>query len=197
MTASGAAAIGPVAFAGEVTRGSRGSTEPARAHRIFSVRHGLPTPPRDGSPTSTATWPRPGSAASCTVASGTTATSAAQGVTTGLVSGVASRVSYLHRPTGSNWALVACGGPAKSWLQTSLAAGDAVSLSMSFDKGPLPTLISGGRVLVENGRPFDDVNGQVIARNLPNPETFACVSATGRYVLLGAVDAGSCAARAA
>ena len=130
VTTKGRAAIGPVTFVGRVTRGTRTGTVPARSHRIFSVntvadaQKGRITYVNSDLASTTLGM-------SCTVVSGTT------GKAGRVVVSVLSGVTYLHRQTGSHWALVACGGTGESWLGKWLLSGDALTLSMTFDKGLL------------------------------------------------------------
>lgn len=179
----GNAGIGAVRFVGKVSRGTRGGKVRVRAHRIFSVNTVLDA--LKGRITYVNAHLAATKLPSCTVA---------HGITRGklrIVTSVATEVTYFHQLTGSHWALVSCRGKGASWLRDYLIHGDSVSLSMRFPAGQYRTIISGGRVLVEHGRAFNDVGGEVIWRSPPNPETFACVSVTGRHLLLGTIDGRS------
>lgn len=103
-----------------------------------------------------------------------------------VVTGVYRKTTAAPRVRGRGVAVVACGtGPRATWLGR-LVKGDTVAVSISIAGGTPSMLVSGGQVLVRDGRGFADRDGKRITGR--NPETFACVSGSGRTVLLGTVD---------
>ncbi len=89
----------------------------------------------------------------------------------------------------NHWALVGCGSSG-SWLLHNIHVHNNLAVSVGFANGPLRTLVSGGRVLINKGHRYYDAGGEVLGAG-GNPETFACVSRTGRFVNLGVVDGRS------
>jgi phosphodiester glycosidase len=91
----------------------------------------------------------------------------------------------------TDWVLAACGSGG-SWLTRHLHPVDEIALSYGISGPPLQTLVSGGQVLIRNGKRYADPHGTNVGPN-PNPETFACVSRGGRRVKLGVIDGRSTA----
>ena len=107
-----------------------------------------------------------------------------------VVTSIAKGHPKLRRPAIAHWALVVCGGKGAKWLNTNVRAGDRVKPTVTFTNGTPLTAVSGARVLVANGKTYDDVGGFALGPG-PNPETFACTSKTGTSVLMGVVDGRS------
>jgi exopolysaccharide biosynthesis protein len=107
-----------------------------------------------------------------------------------VVTSISKGHTKLGRPAISHWALVVGGGKGAKWLNTNVRARDRVKIAVTFTNGTPLTAVSGARVLVANGKTFDDAAG---SENLTwaNPETFACTSKTGTSVLMGVVDGRS------
>jgi hypothetical protein len=182
IRADGTAAIGPLPFTGTLTRKPRSKsgqavTRPiaslnkiadAEAGKITLVTHGMATAAINKG---------------CTVAQGRTVS----GVKT--ISSVSKGHQAVSRPAAAQWALVAChtGG---TWLSNNVKAGDQVKAAVSFTNGAPRAAVSGGQVLIQNGKPFHDSTGFTLGP-WPNPETFACASKSGTSVLFGVLDGRS------
>jgi hypothetical protein len=109
--------------------------------------------------------------------------------TAGKVTAVHTSINRLNRLTGpDDRALVGCGSGAR-WMRA-VRARTAVTYSFTWQNGPIDQLVSGGSVLVRNGRPFSDPTANFFSR-WRNPETFACVSASGRYIRFMTIDGRS------
>jgi exopolysaccharide biosynthesis protein len=183
VRADGTAAIGALPYTGSLTRKPRQHGDPAKTHSIASVNtladaelgritlvtHGLATTPISRK---------------CTVAQ--------IGIVAGrkVVTTISKGHSKLRRLALAHWALLVCGGKAAKWLNTNVLAGDRVNTAITFTDGTPMTAVSGARVLVANGKTFDDAGGFALGPG-PNPETFACASKTGTSVLMGVVDGRS------
>lgn len=171
----GTLAIGPVSFRGSVRAGK------ARA-RVMSVN--TPSDAANGGITYlTHALVRFDVPRSCAVAYGRT------GRAGRVITSVAARVTSVPRIRSGRWALAACGGTGAQWLRTTLHAGSPVTVSLAFADGKPRTALSGGRVLVQGGKLYTDSGGQRLRG--ANPMTFACVSRSGRGLLLGVVDGRS------
>lgn len=120
--------------------------------------------------------------ARCTVA---TAARSPEGRTT--VTAVSTDVTALPRTGIGRLAFAACGtgGPA-TWLATQLLPGDVLSTHGVIAGGTPRMLVSGGSQLVRGGRLFDDTVGRHDTH--VDPQSFACVSASGLSVLFGVLD---------
>lgn len=183
IRSDGTAAIGPLPYAGTLTRRPRAHGDPAVTHgiaslntpaaaeagRITLVTHGMATVPI---------------ARKCTVAQGRTTAGRKT------ISSIGKGRRTLHRPAPAHWALVACGGSGGKWLTANVAVGDRVRTSLTFTGGAPLAAVSGARVLRLGGHDFDDATSNT---NLTwaNPETFGCVSKTGSAVLFGVLDGRS------
>jgi hypothetical protein len=185
IRADGTAAIGALPYTGLLTRNPRRHGDPAKTRSIASINtlvdaaSGRITIVTHGLATTTI-------AKSCTVAQ--------ISVVSGhkVVTSISKGHTKLRRPAISHWALVVCGGKGAKWLNTTVRANDRVKFAVTFTNGTPLSAVSGARVLVANGKTFDDAAG---LENLTwaNPETFACVSKTGTSVLMGVVDGRSAA----
>lgn len=181
VTTSGVAGIGDPGFSGTVVAGRS-------THALQSVNdvgdatnHGrltLITP--DLAPT--ALHRR------CTLVSVGAGTGTQRGHT--VVRSLAGRVTQLGRPAAGTRELLGCDA-AGQWLGAHLRPKQVVAVTTRYRVANLQTYIGGGRVLVRNGRPYNDRSGIDIPNWFRNPLTFACVSGAGRSVLLGVVDGRS------
>lgn len=185
VRSDGAAAIGPIPFAGRVTRPARDVLTPTATYPITSVNSALDAD-AGGITYITRALAPVDFARSCTVARGDTI--AGRHVIRSVRT--TPRTSLLRRGVGA-WALVAFGGPGATWLATSLRAGDPVRIALTFPDGRPEAAVSGGRTLVQGGESYDDTTGEVLVPGGRNPETFGCVSKSGKSVLLGVVDGRS------
>jgi hypothetical protein len=177
-------AIGPIPFRGRV------SALDAAGNRVASANVLSVNTPYDAAHGHivylTHDLVRLGIRRACTVAFGRTEASGQ--VITRVVTGDRD----VPRIVSGRWALAACGGSGADWLWRNLRPHGQpvpVSVSLSFPAGRPVTAVSGGRVLVRNGRAYTDVGGQRLSGL--NPETFACVSKSGRSLLLGVIDGRS------
>lgn len=192
----GRAAIGPVNMTGLVTRAERPARPPVTpvlvpgaaptavpaTSRTLSAVNSVKDLAADRIVLVTPLLARPVFGRTCAVAVGTTSAGG-----TRVVTATYPRATSIRRLTGTQFALVACGtGPRATWLAGQVAAGDTVTVSTTFVGGTPSVLVSGGRVLVRNGRAFDDRDGKTIRGR--NPETFGCLSRSGRTVVLGTID---------
>jgi hypothetical protein len=179
----GTAGIGPIPFRGTVVaHPGKGTTDP-RFHHIFAVNspvdaaHGLLVYVTHDLVALDLRRP-------CAVATGRTTPDGR------VLTGVETRARDIPRVRKGRWALVSCGGRGAAYLR-SLYAGEHVAVSLDFPQGRPEAAVSGGRVLLQDGRPFRDSGGQRLIGW--NPETFACASRSGRSVILGVVDGRSTA----
>jgi hypothetical protein len=175
VTKAGKAGIGAVPFSASLTDSS-GST-----HSIYSVNN--PATAYTGSITLlTPAIPHP-DVTGCTVVYGHTE----DGVSSVDLVEVAKRP--LPSLAATDWVLAAC-GTSGSWLTRHLHPIDQIGLSYGISGPPLQTLVSGGQVLIHNGKRYADPHGTNVGPN-PNPETFACVSRSGTQVKFGVIDGRS------
>lgn len=182
LRSGGVAAIGAIPFTGLITRAARAGGTHAVSTRLYSIN--TPIDAELGRITLvTSDAAALGFSRSCTVAEGST------GARGRVVTRVETAVRTLPRRRAGQFALVSCGGSGATWLRSHLRAHDRISLTTAFPNGKPSVAVSGGRVLIEGGRAYDDVGGQVLRGR--NPETFACVSRSGRSLLLGVVDGRS------
>lgn len=180
---TGRAHIGAIGFRGLVSRAAVGG-RPAATRRLFSVNN-LADISRGHVVLMTSQLLAPlGLPAGCTTVLGTDT----GGIRT--VAAVVNGLGWMPRLARTWWALVGC-GDSGSWLSTSLRVGDAVSLSLGFPDGLPRAAVGGGQVLVSNGAAYADPDRPSLDPGDRNPETFACVSASGLGVLLGVLDGRS------
>lgn len=106
------------------------------------------------------------------------------------VSAVLTGLGWLPRLGTAWWALVGCGA-AGSWLTGNTHTGDSLGITLAFPNGEPRTALSGGRVLVRQGIAYDDPDRPPVDQSTRNPETFACLSSSGLFVTLGALDGRS------
>jgi hypothetical protein len=171
-------AIGAIQFNGQFTR-LAATGRPALTHRIYSVNT------LDDAINGKVTLVTPDDVGGeldddCVVVHGSTV---------GSVRTVTSVVyrTRIGRPPAGRWALVGCWNAA-DWLHANLRKGDHLRTSLTFPNGTPQAAVTGRRVLVRNGRVFDDPTGSTLSTSGPNPESFACVSKDGLTLLLGEVD---------
>lgn len=182
LRSNGSAAIGAIPFTGVVTRAARSSRGRAASTRLYSLN--TPIDAELGRITLvTPTAATLGFRRACTVAEGRT------GAHGRVVTRLETGLRTLPKQRAGQFALVSCGGSGATWLRNEVRARDRISLTTAFPNGKPSVAVSGGRVLIEGGRAYNDVGGQVLQGR--NPETFACVSRSGRSLLLGVVDGRS------
>lgn len=178
-TKSGAvASIGPVPFTGSVERIREGERSRTRSlttvNSLVSARAGgltLLTPSLAAS-----SLPR-----SCVLATGT--------VVHGVWStrSVRSTDATPHLVRGT-WGLLSCAGNGARWIRSSLRRGDTVRVTDAITGGSPWSAVSGGSVLVRNGKAWHDPLGERLPYPGRNAETFACTGRSGRRLTLGTVD---------
>jgi hypothetical protein len=168
--------IGRLAFAGRVSNGS------AITHRIYSVNT-VSDALRGGAITLVTSELLRARLSGCTVVRGVWAPGKH------IVTSVRHEKSFarLHR---GRWALVGCHA-GSAWLSKNIHVHDNLAITTRFVGARVRALVSGGRVLLKNGVPYNDVGGEVLGGDPRNPETFACVSKSGRRLQLGVVDGRS------
>ena len=185
----GTAGIGPVPFHGSVTvldpgdrAGGRQRLGGARRERVMAVNS--PSTAAHGHVVYvTHALVHLGVHRPCAVATGRT------GASGQVITRVRTRVRHVRRIARGRWALMSCGHAGARWIGRALQPGTDVDVSLTFPDGRPQVAVSGGRVLIRDGLPYDDAGGQRL-QGL-NPETFACVNRAGRSVLLGVVDGRS------
>lgn len=82
--------------------------------------------------------------------------------------------------------LVGCHAGAR-WLSRHARTGSALTSSITFPNGKPRALVSGGRVLIKDGKRYLD-RGNIHHVTGYHAETFSCVSRGGRHLLMGVVD---------
>ena len=82
--------------------------------------------------------------------------------------------------------LVGCHAGAR-WLSLHARAGSTLTSSITFPNGKPHALVSGGRVLIKDGRRYLD-RGNIHHVTGYHAETFTCVSRDGQHLLMGVVD---------
>lgn len=85
-------------------------------------------------------------------------------------------------------ALISCAGATKTWIRSALVRGSTITATAGYAVSGITTLLSGNRQLVRNGKRYDDRTGLNVYGNKKKPETFGCVLADRRTVLLGVVE---------
>ena len=183
VTEGGVAGIGEIPFTGTVTRPAD-AARAAATDRVYSMNTSGDAASGRITYISSAFLNPLQLPAGCTAALGTTAGSVrtVRGVLTGL--------GWLPRLGRGWWALVGCGAGG-AWLAQSLQPGDPVTVTLDFPSGRPRVAVSGGRVLIQQGRAYADPARPTVDMTTRNPETFACVSSDGHKVVLGALDGRS------
>ena len=172
------ASVGPVPFGGRVVRVRPGQRNRGRSlttvNSLVSARAGGLTLLTSAMAPSTLTR-------ACTLATGT--------IVRGTWSVQTVRSTYSTPAlTASTWGLLSCAGNGQQWIRTSLRRGDRIKVADAITGGTPWAAVSGGSVLVRNGKAWHDPLGERLPYRGRNAETFACVTKSGRGVLLGTVD---------
>src|SRR3954449_4531167 len=100
---------------------------------------------------------------------------------------VDTRVRTMRHLVRNQAALVGCSAGA-TWLSANVLRGHRITVATSFTGGPVQSLISGGRVLIRDGKRYADPSAHGVSGH--NAETFACVGGNGTKLLLGVIDKG-------
>lgn len=173
------AAVGPLPVTGHVLRTRKGARNASRdlstVNSLFSARAG-------GLVLLTSALAPSDIGKSCTLATG----AISRGVWT--VRTVRSHISSTPTFTASSFGLLSCQGNGRSWIVSSLRAGDRLTVAQSVAHGTPYAAIGGGSVLVRNGKAWKDPLGEQLPYPGPNAETFACIGRQGTALTLGTID---------
>ncbi len=172
------ASIGALPFTGEVTRVRKNTRNRTRSltttNSLVSARAGglvLLTPAMAASDLRR----------SCRIATGTQS----HGVWT--VRSVGTTFTT-PRLAANAFALLSCAGHGAHWIHATLRRGDTVRVSDAVTGGTPWAAVSGGSVLVRNGKAWSDPLGEHLPYPGRNAETFACTGRSGHRLTLGTVD---------
>jgi hypothetical protein len=179
VTRDGRAGIGAAPFTGTITAST------GRTHSLYSLN--TPSNAVNGSITLITPAYARADVTGCTVAYGHT-----EGATY-LVDLVTVANRRLATVAPAHWVLAGCGASG-AWLARQLHPLDQIGLVYGFSTASLQTLVSGGSVLLRNGKRYADPHGTDVGPGR-NPETFICTSRNGRRVTLGVVDGRSSVSR--
>lgn len=172
------ASVGAVPFSGEVTRVRRGVRDHTRS---LTTTNSLVSARAGGLTLLTTAMAPTALKRVCTLATGT--------IVRGTWTVHSVRTTHATPAfTSSSWGLVSCRGNGEHWIRTSLRRGDTVRVSTAMTGGTPWAMVSGGSVLVQDGKAWTDPLGEHLPWVGRNAETFACVGRTGRQLTLGTVD---------